>query len=183
MVFSTRGSRAFAVTIGLGSALLGAACDLDCLEMDCSRTGLDVSLTRADGQPLQDGEYRVFIANDAHPEAPEAFEALCTLQQLAQARCEFVAVGEGTSSSAPAISVAGDDMPRDIRIAWLTIADTGPRVDLGGPQTFSLNVELDGATLLQTQVSPKYSASEGADTAAATCGRCEYAEVEIEIPS
>ncbi len=156
-------------------ALAGSACDLACLEIDCERQGLTISASRYDGDPLAAGEYELRLVGDS-----AAWTASCTLEALAAGDCAFTldpsASDEESVELAPVIGVAGDDMPRDIRISWMQAVREDDAWAHTGPSALQLEIRLDSSVLAEESLVPRYSRTE---PLGAACGACEHAQVEI----
>ena len=156
-----------------GLALLGlSACDFACTEIACDRDGLRVSATRADGHPLADGVYEIELAADA-----DVYRATCSLQELAQGDCEFQSLDEDPYQDAW-VTVAGDDVPRDIRIDVRRAELTATSIDLTGPTTVTLAIALDGITIATEDLSPTYERDEPNGP---ECGACEHSEYIVDL--
>ena len=168
-------SAVFATAASL-TALLSGACDLDCFEMGCDREGLVVSATREDGYPLDKGEYEIEIDADG-----QSFRAVCMLDQIVAGECELSEAGEddtGQVVQQATLTVAGDDAPRDLRIALRSTLLHTNSIDLTGPQTVGIAIALDGVTIASTQFSPRYEREEPNGP---ECGACEHSEQYVDL--
>ena len=163
-------SSALALSCLVGVAVAG--CDFGCLQAACERDGLVVSATRSDGDPLADGTYDIELtADDA------TYTARCTLTQLDEGTCDLQSPNPDYDQDAT-LSVAGDDVPRDIRIEVKRSQANANSYDLTGPTAVSLAISLDGSPIAAADLSPTYEREEPNGP---ECGACEHSEYYVDL--
>lgn len=172
---SLRASLRIGIPLAL-TAIFGMACDFECTEIGCERTGLLVSASRLDGDPLAQGNYEIWIAADGGE-----YRAECSLEALEAQSCAFRSVDVSAPQELfhmPELSVAGDDMPRDIRIELSHFEDTAQAYKLTGPQDLAIEIKLDGKSLLASSHQPRYERDEPNGPG---CGACEYTQLDLDL--
>jgi hypothetical protein len=162
--------RRWILAVSTAVSLITVGCDSPCPPTACDGDGLAIYAVPEDGNPLRDGNYELWIAADG-----VEFLARCSLSELADARCEAESIGD--PSVEIGIGVAGDDVPRDLRVHVRRTTASGVR----GPDSVAVAVALDGAEIGSADYAPNYAGNARAEALVAACGTCERATVMLDL--